>query len=222
MNGRLPQLLVPVVIGAVAGLALWALIDDSEPPLGRLALAEPGAPTSVLPSARAGRAGDGAPGPPARDPRPPHAPRVPATRPRLEIPAIEVRAHVAALGTTSSGALDVPDNWSVVGRWRGGSKPGANGVAVLVGHVDSQSRPAIFHNLGKLQEGDLIRFVPRAGPIQEFAVVRKRRTSKQSFPTSDVYAETPRPTLRLITCGGGFDWSRGRYKDNLIVYAEKI
>lgn len=226
MPDPLVRLVLTTLTGGLIGLSAWALLDDAQPGSALRPLELGGTPPGDYGEGFA-PADDVREGPltaeeARRDTRPPHAPRVPATPPRLEIPAIKVRAHVAALGTTASGALDVPDNWSVVGRWRGGSRPGDRGVAVLVGHVDSQSRPAVFHHLGELQQGDLIRFVPRTGRTQEFVVVRKRRTSKQRFPTPEVYEETPRPTLRLITCGGEFDWSRGRYKDNVIVYAEKI
>jgi hypothetical protein len=34
-----------------------------------------------------------------------------------------------------------------------------------------------------------------------------------------VYGDTTEPTLRLITCIGPFDEARGRYPDNLIVFA---
>jgi len=115
----------------------------------------------------------------------------------------------------------VPDNWSVVGWWRGGSEPGEPGPAALVGHVDSQTRPAVFHRLRELRPGDLIRFVRRDTSSARFVVVRKQQVPKTEFPTASVYGETREPTLRLITCGGSFDWSRGHYRDNVIVYAEQ-
>lgn len=222
MEHPLRRLVLYGLAGVTAGLVVWSLRGEPEPPLGSLQIAEsdgarsiPGVP-GFSPGAPAGS------GKPVRDTRPPHAPRVPATPPRLEIPALGVRAHVKPLGTMPSGALAVPENWSVVGRWRRGSRPGQPGVAVLVGHVDSRSRPAIFHHLHELERGDLIRYVRADRKVLRFVVVRKRQTPKTRFPTADVYEETRAPTLRLITCGGGFDWSRGRYKDNVIVYAEQV
>jgi sortase (surface protein transpeptidase) len=205
---------------------VWSLKGDPEPPRGSLDLAQRDGGSKQVPGlpglSSAGSSGANGGRGRARDSRPPHSPRVPATLPRLEIPAIRVRAHVEPLGRTASGALAVPTNWSVVGRWRGGSKPGEPGAAILVGHVDSQSRPAIFHHLHELVSGDLIRFVRPDRTVVKFVVVGKRRSPKTRFPTSAVYEETRAPTLRLITCGGDFDWSRGHYKDNLIVYAEQV
>ena len=42
---------------------------------------------------------------------------------------------------------------------------------------------------------------------------------KSAFPTEAVYGPTSRPTLRLITCGGTFDFSTGHYIDNVVVFA---
>jgi hypothetical protein len=45
---------------------------------------------------------------------------------------------------------------------------------------------------------------------------------KSHFPTSRVYGPVPTPELRLITCGGLFDPSRGSYLSNVVVYATLI
>ena len=209
------------LVGVLLGLALWSVVEDGDSVREPRASAAPGPARAAgeyvppLPST-SGSARE------RRDGRPPHAPRVPATPPRLEIPGIGVRAHISPLGKTASGGLDVPHNWSVVGRWNGGAKPGSPGVAVLVGHVDSQTRPAVFHRLGKLRPGDLIRYVGRDRSVTRFVVVRTAQAPKANFPTTRVYRETREPSLRLITCGGSFDWSRGHYRDNVIVYATRV
>ncbi|MDP9302351.1 MAG: class F sortase, partial [Actinomycetota bacterium] len=38
-------------------------------------------------------------------------------------------------------------------------------------------------------------------------------------PTQLVYGNTNNAELRLITCGGSFDFSTGHYVDNIIVFA---
>ena len=40
-----------------------------------------------------------------------------------------------------------------------------------------------------------------------------------SVPTDDVYYPTLTPALRLVTCGGQFDYSTGHYRSNIIVFA---
>jgi hypothetical protein len=45
------------------------------------------------------------------------------------------------------------------------------------------------------------------------------QVSKNSFPADKVYLEDG---LRLITCGGNFDWDKHEYRDNVIVYATLV
>jgi LPXTG-site transpeptidase (sortase) family protein len=155
------------------------------------------------------------------DERPDPAPPVPADPPRLEIPSIGVRAHAIPLGTDADNKLEVPTNWSEVGWWKGGAKPGADGSAVIVGHVDSKTGPAVFHRLGELRSGDEVRFVRRDGSKVSFVVERKESHPKKQFPTKAVYEDTGSSSLRLITCDGDFDWKSGHYRSNLIVFARK-
>jgi hypothetical protein len=42
---------------------------------------------------------------------------------------------------------------------------------------------------------------------------------KVDFPTVAVYGPTPRPELRLITCGGRFDRQARSYTQNVVVEA---
>jgi hypothetical protein len=37
-----------------------------------------------------------------------------------------------------------------------------------------------------------------------------------------VYGHTRRPTLRLVTCGGQFDWATHLYLDRTIVFADFV
>jgi hypothetical protein len=50
-------------------------------------------------------------------------------------------------------------------------------------------------------------------------VERTEQFDKQRFPTDDVYYPTLTPGLRLVTCGGLFDYSSGHYRSNIIVFA---
>jgi hypothetical protein len=45
---------------------------------------------------------------------------------------------------------------------------------------------------------------------------------KTSFPTMAVYGPVPAAELRLITCGGTFDYATGHYISNVIVYADLV
>jgi sortase (surface protein transpeptidase) len=146
----------------------------------------------------------------------------PATTPppaRIRIPAIDVDAPIGPLGRARDGTIDVPSRWDEVGWYADGPRPGQLGPAVLLGHVDSKTGPAVFFRLRSLRVGADVDIVRTDGTVARFAVTRLARYPKRRFPTADVYLPTLRPELRLITCGGAFDASVGHYVDNVIAYA---
>ena len=150
------------------------------------------------------------------------APPAGATPERVQIPAIGVDSGLEDLGLGAAGELDPPRAWESAGWYRDGTVPGAVGPAVIAGHVDSGSGPAVFVDLAKLAVGDEIQVTLSTGTVETFRVTGSERTPKATFPTSDVYGSTPTPSLRLITCDGTFDRSTGHYVDNLIVFADLV
>ena len=137
----------------------------------------------------------------------------------LEIPAIAVSTKLIRLGLTAAGALQVPASTSVAGWYTGSSRPGAIGPAVIAGHIDSHVAPGVFYRLDELHAGDRV-YVRRAdGTLVVFRVTSVRTYAKTGFPTQAVYGPTPDAELRLITCGGVFDASRGSYLSNVVAYA---
>jgi hypothetical protein len=138
---------------------------------------------------------------------------------RVQIPAIGVDAPLIRLGLDAKGALEVPERFDVAGWWTGGSRPGERGPAVIAGHVDSKTGPAVFYEVGRLRRGDVVTIRRRDGSGVRFTVQGSGRYAKAHFPTTRVYGPTRRPTLRLITCSGVFDRSSGHYLDNTVVYA---
>lgn len=138
---------------------------------------------------------------------------------RVRVPALGIDAPVGALGVDEANELQVPENPADTGWWSGGAKPGEDGPAVVVGHVDSYEGPGVFHRLIELQPGDEI-VVDRAdGTSTTFAVGHLERHAKDAFPTEAVYGDTPDAQLRLVTCGGEFDETLRGYDDNVIAYA---
>ena len=135
------------------------------------------------------------------------------------IPSIEVTAPMRGLGLEDNGELEVPTMWDLTGWYVGGPRPGERGPAVIAGHVDSRTGPAVFHDLGAMERGDLAHVVYEDGFVVSFVALESERVAKDAFPTARVYGNTDRPDLRLITCGGRFDQSVRSYEDNVIVYA---
>ena len=140
----------------------------------------------------------------------------------LTIPAIGVDTPLIRLGLTSAGALQVPNRFDVAGWYDRSPPPGATGPAVIAGHIDSVAGPAVFYRLDLLRPGDRV-YVHRAdGSVAIFAVTGVGLYPKDHFPTAQVYGSVPGPQLRLITCGGTFDWTRHSYLSNVVVYATEL
>lgn len=139
---------------------------------------------------------------------------------RLTLPSIGVSAPLVPLGVNQDGTLETPSDFDAAGWWQGGAEPGEQGPAVIAGHVDSHTGPAVFYALDELSRGDAIQIYGEDGGTVRFTVKRVEQHAKDSFPTQGVYGDTSEPTLRLITCTGPFNEAQGRYRDNLIVYAD--
>jgi sortase (surface protein transpeptidase) len=138
---------------------------------------------------------------------------------RIEIPAIGVSAAVIRLGLNRDGSMQVPTDFGLTGWFTGGPAPGETGPAVIAGHIDSRTGPAVFYRLRELRAGDRIEVLRADRTSVQFAVANVVQYPKQAFPTAAVFGPAPEPLLRLITCGGTFDRSRRSYRDNVVVTA---
>lgn len=138
----------------------------------------------------------------------------------VRIPAIGVDTLLEDLALDGSGRLGAPVDYDLAGWYADGVVPGEVGPAIIAGHVDSPSAPAVFAQIGALVPGDDIIVALSDGTERTFEVSGSTQSAKAEFPTASVYSNVPAPELRLITCGGVFDSSTGHYLDNLIVFAE--
>jgi sortase (surface protein transpeptidase) len=137
----------------------------------------------------------------------------------LIIPAIGVRTSLIRLSLRPSGTLQVPDSTNVAGWFDDGPSPGQPGPAIIAGHVDSFRGPGVFFNLSQLRRGDPIYVRRSDGTMAVFTVDEVRTYLKSAFPTTAVYGPAPGDQLRLITCGGTFDYQDRSYLSNVVVYA---
>ncbi|MFD0548077.1 class F sortase [Streptomyces rectiviolaceus] len=150
---------------------------------------------------------------------------LPASRPlRVTVPAIRVDAPLMDLGLEDSGRLAAPPeiDKNLAGWWAGGPAPGAQGTAVIAGHVDVPNGPAVFYDLGALTPGMKIGISREDGTKARFIVDGVDVYDADNFPDDKVYADTGRPELRLITCGGGFDKQRQQYEGNVVIAAHLV
>ncbi|MGH8893857.1 MAG: sortase domain-containing protein [Actinomycetes bacterium] len=137
----------------------------------------------------------------------------------LRVPAIDVDTDLEQLGLSRRQRLRPPADPALAGWFTGSAVPGRLGAAVIAGHRDSRSGPAVFWRLTDLAPGDRIAVTRSDGVTVRFRVAEVRRVARREFPTEDVYGATPDRTLRLITCGGLYDHVHGRYVDNVLVLA---
>jgi LPXTG-site transpeptidase (sortase) family protein len=139
---------------------------------------------------------------------------------QLAIPAIMIESPVMGLGLDSTGRLTAPpvDNPRLVGWYQQGPAPGEKGTALVVGHRDTRTGPAVFLNLNALKPGDKVDIARADRRTAVFTVDKVRTYKKEAFPDAEVYGHTGRPELRLLTCGGSFDKKTG-YSANVVVFA---
>jgi sortase (surface protein transpeptidase) len=154
--------------------------------------------------------------PQSADPRPVAAPV------SLTIPVIGVDTKLITLGLAADGTLQVPSSTAIAGWYTGSPRPGAIGSAIIVGHIDNYKGPGVFWRLNTLQRGDRV-YVRRAdGTLAVFRVTFVQSYLKNHFPSESVYGPTPDAELRLITCGGAFDYATHHYLSNIVVYATEV
>lgn len=138
---------------------------------------------------------------------------------RLRIPALGVDSTLQRLDRLADGTIAVPGRPDRAGWYAQGPRPGQPGPAVVLGHVDSRTGPGVFFGLAGIRPGAMVHVDRADRSTVAFRVTEVSRVPKSRFPTDLVYAPTLEPTLRLVTCGGGFDESQRSYRDNVIVYA---
>ena len=135
---------------------------------------------------------------------------------RLIIPSIGVNAPVDLLGKDAKGEIQAPSKWNDVGWYDLGPAPGAPGVAIIMGHVDSHTGPAVFIHLDRLRPGNRV-LVDMAGQRHTFEVTHSQNYPETALPLSRLFVDTGPSQLALLTCSGDFIRQVGRYNDRLVV-----
>jgi hypothetical protein len=141
---------------------------------------------------------------------------------RVDIPAIGVHSKLLHLGVNADGTIQVPSlqtSANLAAWYKYSATPGQIGTSVIEGHVDDRRGPAVFFRLGALRPGDAIEVTLADGVTAVFHVTGVREYSKSRFPSATVYGQAAFPALRLITCGGAFDYATGHYLTATVVFA---
>lgn len=120
------------------------------------------------------------------------------------------------------GSLEAPRRPADLGWWQDGPPPGTGGNAVIVGHLDSTTGPAVFYGLASLKSGDKVTVTRGDGSAARFRVRGVEQVPVTDFPAERVYRRSGPAGLVLLTCGGVYDRSAGRYVDNVLVFASPV
>ncbi len=143
----------------------------------------------------------------------------------VDIPAIGVHSQLLDLGLNANGTIQVPSLTTSAGEaawYKYSATPGQIGAAVIEGHVDSYVGPAVFFRLGALRPGDTIDVTLADGVTAIFRVTGVREYLKDRFPSRAIYGPANYAALRLITCGGVFDYATGHYLSSTVVFASLV
>ena len=140
----------------------------------------------------------------------------------VTIPAIGVQSDLLHLGLNRDGTIAVPSLATDAGEaawYKYSATPGQPGTSVIEGHVDSYLGPAVFFRLGALRPGNRINVKLADGITAVFRVTGVREYTKAQFPTKIIYGPADYAALRVITCGGTFDYATGHYLSSVVVFA---
>jgi Sortase domain len=140
----------------------------------------------------------------------------------VDIPAIGVNSKLLHLGVSSDGTIQVPSLYTEAGEaawYKYSATPGQIGASVIEGHLDSYRGPAVFFRLGALRPGDRVEVTLADGITAIFRVSSVRQYLKSRFPAKTIYGATGYAALRLITCGGVFDYATDHYLSSIVVFA---
>lgn len=209
-------LLVAAGLALLAGVLAGALSESASP-----AAEAPGSAARVIaePDHIFDRYNAPAPSP---TPAPPVDPPLGSTPFQIIIPSIGVEATVNAFGLDANAVPEVPRNGQEVAWYDWSAEPGTGSNAVLAGHV-TWGGAGVFYYLDQLSDGDEILLRSGDGAELSYVVDESFLVDPADPSALGVMAPTEDDTITVITCGGAYSPTGGRfggeYSDRRIVRA---
>jgi hypothetical protein len=139
----------------------------------------------------------------------------------LRFDDVNVDEEIRPVGIEDDGELEIPDE-DEIGWWEHGSAPGLPGATVLAAHVSWNRAIGPFNRLGNAEIGERLEVDAGDGTTRVYQVVERTMYPKDELPRWRIWRTTGPETLVLITCGGSYNPSIRRYRDNIVVYAVPI
>lgn len=137
---------------------------------------------------------------------------------KIIIPSLRIKATVEPVGVLTNGQMGVPRDTNRTGILYPGILPGEKGNAVIDGHVDSYTGPAIFFNLKKLKPSDVVIVKNKKGRELTFVVESVERFTPKTAPLERIYGTSEEIRLNLITCTGKFNRKKKEHEERLVVF----
>ncbi|MDE2037683.1 MAG: class F sortase [Patescibacteria group bacterium] len=141
---------------------------------------------------------------------------------RLIIPSLGIDAPFEDVGTTASGSIGTPDDFTSVAWYDHSAIPGKEGTAIIDGHVDNGLGLAgVFKKLSGARRGDAIEVVTRSGAKLSFTVTDVASYGYGGLPSYVLSgpAGAVGSYIELITCGGAWVPDKRTYDQRLVVTA---
>lgn len=149
--------------------------------------------------------------------------KIPGVPVRFVISSLSIDTSINAVGLTSQGAMDIPENPDEVAWYQYGAIPGQAGDAVIAGHYGwKDGHGSIFNNLNTLKAGDIISVYDATGIESSFSV-RETRLYDPTADAAEVFTSNDSTAhLNLITCQGTWVSSKDSYSNRLVVFTDSV
>lgn len=141
---------------------------------------------------------------------------------RLCIPSVHLSTSIIPIHLSEDGQLQVPKSSEVAGLYVDGILPGENGNAIVAGHVDNYTGPAIFYPLKHLKPGTFVFLFDQNNHYLKYKVLEVQSYYKQEAPLDKIFGDSTEKQLNLITCTGKYDRKKKEHEKRLIVYTRLV
>jgi LPXTG-site transpeptidase (sortase) family protein len=138
---------------------------------------------------------------------------------KVDIPALNISDDIVPVGLAPDRTMEIPPV-EHVGFYELGVHPGAQGPAVLAGHVNYKGVAGSFARLGELKAGDRVTVTGDDGNALTFEVYEVRQFPKASFDYQFVFGNRNSADIVLVTCSGTVE--DHNYSDNTAVAARLV
>ncbi len=130
---------------------------------------------------------------------------------------------IEKVGLEDDGQLQAPSSWEKAGWYTASAKLGQNGVVVIDGHYDTDTGvPAAFWALKSVNVNDTFVLKDELGRDFSYRVVDIFFVDIQDPQRKQIFQESGKAELILITCGGVWDPAENTYNKRLVVKAELV